>query len=292
MTRGELPTAILCVVLVLVVSSLACSTGRQRAIATPVPAEATPTKQAEAATATSVPPAPTATPKQAEPPPPPVEVPTDKEPLEVAQIPELQVATLDPRGTPLGQIETFRQRMKAEFFAPQSTYSGVYYYEAEVNTGAQAVHIVVTAEGTAAQQFPANKVEAIWIGTRLWIKVGNLAWVPVPEDVSEAQFDEQTVSVGQFLPYVSTFDRIQPDETVNGLSCAHYSYDVQDVPSEYGTVDAQGEIWVALDGGYVVRYTLEAVGQFPEYFEGTGTFRLTYDTYDVGVDIQIAPPRR
>jgi len=74
--------------------------------------------------------------------------------------------------------------------------------------------------------------------------------------------------------------------------CAHYAYDVQNIPAEYGTVDARGQIWVALDGGYVVRYTLEAVGTFGEYFEGEGTPKLTYDTFDVGGNIEINPPRR
>jgi hypothetical protein len=296
MTKRVRPYAILSVVFVLVVSSLACSTGKpgERQLAPSVPA--TPTGQVEEATATPTlaPPtatlAPAATSKPVEVPP--AEVPADQGPLEVAQIPELQITTLDPRGTPLGQLGTFRQKMRAEFFAPDSTYNGIYHYEAEVDTVAQAVHIWVTAEGTAAQQFPANRVEAIWIGTRLWIKVGNGPWVPVPEEVAEAQFDEQTVSVGQFLPYVPIFDRIQPDETVNSMPCVHYTYDAQDIPSEYGTVDTRGEIWVAIEGGYVVRYTLEAVGQFSEYFEGTGTLKLTYDTYDVGADIRIAAPRR
>ena len=74
--------------------------------------------------------------------------------------------------------------------------------------------------------------------------------------------------------------------------CAHYAYDVQNIPAEYGTVDARGQIWIALDGGSVVRYTLEAVGTFGEYFEGEGTPKLTYDTFDVGGNIEINPPRR
>jgi hypothetical protein len=296
---------------VLLLSNLACGIGRRVEVSsppagnTPIPVEATATAVPTAmptSTAQSQPPTPTAvsasptqtpvpTAKPAEPDPLPTEVPSGQSPLDAAQIPELKVTTLDPRGTPLTQLGTFRQRMTAEFHAADGTYNGVYHYGSEVNTGAQAVHVTVSVEGKAAEQFPANHVEAIWIGTRLWIKLGNRPWVPVPEEVSEAQFDEQTVSVGAFLPYVSTFERIQPDETVNGVQCVHYAYDAQDLPTEYGPVDARGHIWVALDGGYVVRYTLEAVGAFGAYFEGTGTLNLVYDTYDVGASIQIDPPR-
>jgi len=57
-------------------------------------------------------------------------------------------------------------------------------------------------------------------------------------------------------------------------------------------VSGHGDIYVALDGGYVVRYTLDGSGTFEEQFQGSGTLSLVYDTYDVGADINIQPPRR
>lgn len=302
-------SAVLIVIVVLSASSTACSLGERgdremprrepsreegQATATALPPTATAppptaTSQPEQATETPVP---TVTPQEAQPEASPPEIPPGQSPLDVAQIPELEVSSLDPRGTPMTSLGTFRQRMRAEFVASDSAYSGIYHYEAEVNVAAQAVHMTVSAEGAAAEQLPVARAEAIWIGTRLWLKLGNRPWVPVPEDVAEAQFEEQTISVGSFLPYVPNFQRVAPDETVNGTPCAHYTYDVQDIPAEYGTVDARGQIWVALDGGYVVRYALEAVGTFSEYFQGEGTLKLTYDTLDVGADIEINPPRR
>jgi hypothetical protein len=49
---------------------------------------------------------------------------------------------------------------------------------------------------------------------------------------------------------------------------------------------------VALEGGYVVRYTLDGSGTFEDYFQGSGTLHLVYDTYDVGAPISIQAPRR
>jgi hypothetical protein len=295
-------SAALLVLVVLATSAIACSIDERgdreaprrepsqeegQATATVLP----PTATERAATATPQPELATATPQEPQPEASPPEIPPEQSPLEVAQIPELEVSSLDPRGTPMSSLGTFRQRMRAEFVASDSAHSGIYHYEAEVNTAAQAVHMTVSAEGAAAQQLPVARAEAIWIGTRLWLKLGNRPWVPVPEDIAEAQFEEQTVSVGSFLPYVPNFQRIEPDETVNGIACARYTYDLQDIPAEYGTVDAHGQIWVALDGGYVVRYTLEAVGTFGEYFQGEGTLKLTYDTFDVGSGIEVNPPR-
>ncbi|MCK4315583.1 MAG: hypothetical protein KAX24_07410 [Anaerolineae bacterium] len=49
---------------------------------------------------------------------------------------------------------------------------------------------------------------------------------------------------------------------------------------------------MALEGVYVVRYTLDGSGTFENYFRGGGTLHLVYDTYDVGAPIGIQAPRR
>lgn len=219
------------------------------------------------------------------------EPPPAEDPLEVAEIPELEVVTLDPSGDGLGNLGTFRQRMTVDFTAEDVDYSGTYRYEADVNTGDQAVHIVISAEGAAASQLPANSLEAIWIGTELWLKVGNRPWLPIPESVAAVEFDEQVLAVADFLPYARQFERVG-EETVNGIACAHYTYSADDLPTEYGTVSGGGDVYVALDGGYVVRYTLDGSGTFEGQFQGAGTISLVYDTYDVGAGIVIEPPRR
>ncbi len=249
-------------------------------------------------TATSEPtPPPAETQPPATPVPPPTEAappsPAEGDPLAAAgeEIPELTVASLDPQGAGMSGLGTFRQRMTVEFVAQDSGYSGTYRYDADVNTAQQAAHIILTAEGAAIQQLPANQVQAIWIGTRLWLKVGNQPWVPVPESVAAMQFDEQMYSVGDFLPYVQHFERVQPDETVNGIPCVHYTYQSDNLATAYGSLSGHGDIYVAINGGYIVRYTMEGSGTFQNTFQGSGTIHLVYDTYDVGAPINIRPPR-
>lgn len=252
---------------------------------TPQPAEATTPPETETSQPTEPPaadtPAPTA---------PPIQVTAGQDPLALAEIPELQATTLDPTGEGLGHLGTFRQRMTVEFTGDVGDYTGI-YYDAEANTADQAVHITIRADGPAAQELPANQVQAIWIGTQLWIKLGNQPWLPVPESVAALQFDEQLFGVGDFLPYVQYFEKVG-EETVNGIPSVHYTYDAQNLPAQYGAMSGHGDIYVALDGGYVVRYTLDGSGTFEEQFQGSGTLSLVYDTYDVGADINIQPPRR
>lgn len=220
------------------------------------------------------------------------EIPEDAEnPLQVSDIPELQVDTLDPTGDGLGHLPTFRQRMTVNFTGEDTGHASILHCAAEVNTSEQAVHVTATAEGPAAAELPASEIQAIWIGAQLWLKVGRQPWLPVPEAVAAMQFDQQMLAVGDFLPYVLHFERVEPDETVNGILSAHYTYDVVDAPIEYGTFTGQGDVYVALDGGYVVRYTAEGYATLDEVLVGSGTFSLIYDTYDVGAPVHIEPPR-
>jgi hypothetical protein len=182
--------------------------------------------------------------------------------------------------------------MTVQFTGDNADYSATYHYDAEVNTGASAVHIVVSVDSAAASALPSNQVEAIWIGNQLWLKVGNQPWILIPEGVAEAQFDEQMVAADDFLPYAPPVQQVEPDEVINGVLSHHYIYNLQDCPLEYGTVSGNGDIYTAVDGNYVVRYTLDGSGTFDEYLVGSGTLRLVYDTYDVGASIDINPPRR
>jgi hypothetical protein len=176
-------------------------------------------------------------------------------------------------------------------FTGEGGYSGTYYYDTEVNTGASAVHITIRVEGTMASSLPNNQMEAIWIGDQLWLKVGNQPWIPVPESVADIQFDEQMFSAGDFLPYAPQAQQVQPDETINGIPSHHYVYSVQDLPLEYGTITGSGDIYTAINGGYVTRYTMDGTGTFNDYYTGSGAIHLVYDVYDVGAPIDISPPR-
>ena len=257
------------------------------------PTEVAPTE--EVAVEPTVPPATEAPSEPTDPPPPPTlppETVEEKDPLEVAEIPELKVPEVDASGGGMGSLGTFRQRANIRFTADDTGYTSVLNYDSEVNTADQAIHVTLRAEGEAAQELPANTVEVFWIGTKVWVKIGKQPWVPVPEDVSALPFDEQKLAVGDYMPYVQYFQRVEERE-MNGVACAYYTYTADNVPSQYGTVSGSGDICVALDGGYVVHYTLDGHGTFEsdEFFQGSGKLVIVYDTYDVGAPINITAPR-
>jgi len=82
--------------------------------------------------------------------------------------------------------------------------------------------------------------------------------------------------------------RVLPDEVVNGILCRHYTFDEKALTGS-GYTRAQGEAWVAVDGDYVVKYTVEAEGKDPA--TGTeGQFRMRYELREVNSDLVIEPP--
>jgi hypothetical protein len=84
------------------------------------------------------------------------------------------------------------------------------------------------------------------------------------------------------------------EETINGIATVHYTFDETALEEESGEVErAQGDLYVAQDGGYLVRLVIDAEGQM-DFFDqdtvGTGTMRMEFNLTDVNEPIEIAPP--
>jgi hypothetical protein len=191
----------------------------------------------------------------------------------------------------MATLSSFRQRVTLDFTADGTGVSSRAVYEGEVATNPTALHSVLTIEGQAASQLPSNRVEVIWIGDQVWVKVGRKPWVQVPVTALESEYAGQVVGVGELLPYIQQAKRVMPDETVNGIPCKHYAYDVGNLQAEAGMTSAQGDIWVAIDGGYVVRLTMNGHGTYYGTYTSSGILNLVYDLYDVNAPISINPPR-
>ncbi|MCU0500870.1 MAG: hypothetical protein MUC51_03735 [Anaerolineae bacterium] len=81
-------------------------------------------------------------------------------------------------------------------------------------------------------------------------------------------------------------------DTVNGIRAKHYKYD-EKAATLAGFGKVSGEIWVAEDGGYVVKDTLNwqgAAGLFGAGAKGTGSGTWTYQLQDVNKPLAIKPP--
>ena len=252
--------------------------------AEPAPAEPT-TEPVEPAAPTAAPPteAPTEAPPQPTAPPPATEAP---------QLPD-DVYTFDPADweASIATLSSFRQKVVIDFTADGTGVNSKAKYVGEVTTNPTALHSTLTVEGQAAAELPSNQAEVIWIGDQAWVKIGRRPWVQVPVAALESEYAGQVVGIGELLPYIPQARRVMPDETINGIPCKHYVYDINDLQVESGMTDASGDIWVAKDGGYVVRLTMNGQGTYYDTYSASGTLNLVYDLYDVNAPINISPPR-
>jgi hypothetical protein len=81
-------------------------------------------------------------------------------------------------------------------------------------------------------------------------------------------------------------------ETVNGIRAKHYKYD-EKAASLAGFGKVNGEIWIAEDGGYVVKDTSSwegAAGLFGAGTKAIGSGTWTYQVQDVNKPLVIKPP--
>jgi hypothetical protein len=79
-------------------------------------------------------------------------------------------------------------------------------------------------------------------------------------------------------------------ETVNQIETNHYTFDQHALGQEEIT-QSTGELWVASDGEYIVKYVLTSIGNADFFGEGVeGTLSFDYELSDINLPIEIILP--
>lgn len=79
-------------------------------------------------------------------------------------------------------------------------------------------------------------------------------------------------------------------EVANGVTANHYTFDERAM-LDTGGADSTGEIWVAVDGGYVVRFLLKTTADAAYFGSGlAGTITWDYQLLDVNAVSAVALP--
>ncbi len=81
-------------------------------------------------------------------------------------------------------------------------------------------------------------------------------------------------------------------ETVNGVKAKRYTW--KDQVLTKGFTVTKGDVWVAVDGSYIVKYVVEATGTSAELLgvqgQAKGTMTLEYNVTDIGQSFKIELP--
>jgi hypothetical protein len=173
--------------------------------------------------------------------------------------------------------------------------------ETEYVRDAQARRMVMSGMGLAVPG-GQDRVEMVEIGDTLYFQVEG-EWLTISgEDTPFMDTEDVALLDSGFLfSDLEGAKRVRPDESVNGVDSRHYTFDEEVLSPLLGLtgedrITAQGEVWIAKDGGYVTRYVMDV-----EVVEGSGgllaptlsqgVLRMELELQDVNsADIVIEPP--
>ena len=129
----------------------------------------------------------------------------------------------------------------------------------------------------------------------------DVGWIRIQQD--QSPFDDPSISLmtgGQLFNNLEDLKRVRPDEKVNGVDSRHYTFDEKVlgklIGDATGDVKADGDVWIAKDGGYVTKYVLmiEVKGGNAGMLDpnmAEGTFSMAWELRDVNnKDIKIELP--
>lgn len=195
-------------------------------------------------------------------------------------------------GLGTGQHNSYRLQFEMTFVGTDTVGSPVdmAYSVNQVYSAAQPAMFVVSDsnyEGTeAAKEAPApqftrigDTVYAVSGGECEVFSIENIA----PEELSGLPDD---FLAGADL---SGAERVLPNEDINGVMTRHYHFTDQEVDlSELGLTDVTGDIWVAVNGNFVVR--LEVYAKQDGEGRSRGRLEWSYDLSEINAPVNISPP--
>lgn len=170
----------------------------------------------------------------------------------------------------------------------------------------------ITTETTAVADPPANAVSMTFEGdmpelagmqTISLIQIEDTVYSILPgmgcvaSDASDETFEDpfgDLADASTYLDGVTGATRVLPNETINGVEAIHYTFEQSTLPNTSQLQSVKGDVYVAVEGGYMVRLILDGSGQLsalddsPE--ESSGTIHLQTDLFDVNQPLTVEPP--
>ena len=203
--------------------------------------------------------------------------------------------SLQSRDAGLDKLKSYKMRWLAEWKSTDtgSTESAGWDWVEEYSSDPAALHwnwnIANSTDKTKNTQ-----MEAWQVGNTMYLQTadanGKQSCISMSSDdksnqLSKGLFNPNMLGSVNDAKYVGT-------DTVNGVKAKHYKYDEKSA-NLFGAAKVSGEIWVAVDGGFVVKETVNwsgAAGLFGTSSKSKGDGKWTWELSDVNQAISIQPP--
>jgi hypothetical protein len=122
----------------------------------------------------------------------------------------------------------------------------------------------------------------IHVGDRLWVESGG-QWTELPTEDSSS-LDRMLSAFDAVVADLDGNAHRVGDENVYGVITRHYTFDRSTLGASADAYsEITGDVWVAAEGSYLIKYTFTAQDE-------AATYRWEWDVFDINAGFKIAPP--
>ncbi len=124
--------------------------------------------------------------------------------------------------------------------------------------------------------------QMVRIEDRMWINAGD-QWIEMSSD-DTSTYDNMLFSLSSATSGLTGDAKLVGEETLNGVATKHYTFDESILGAALGVYEKiKGEVWVAVDGDYAVKYVFTAEDK-------DATYDWNWEVYDINAPFTIEPP--
>ena len=124
--------------------------------------------------------------------------------------------------------------------------------------------------------------EIIHIGDKLWLRTGE-QWIEMSSD-EFTDYDQMLMGLDSATAGLTGDAELVGEENRSGIPVRHYSFDENILGATLGIYSKiQGDVWIAIDGEYVVEYVYTAE-------DDQATYRWSWEVFDINAAFTIDPP--
>lgn len=165
----------------------------------------------------------------------------------------------------------------------------------------QARRMVVSFTDNIDASADSGSMETFQIGEDMYMFAGeDVGWMRISTE--ESPFNDPDLAMMTSAGIFSDLEemrRVRPDQEINGIDSRHYQFDEKVLGrifgEDMGDVTANGDLWIAKDGGFVTKYLLtievsEGNGGILDPNLVNGTLEMSFELKDVNSDIVIELP--
>lgn len=169
----------------------------------------------------------------------------------------------------------------------------------EVTKNPAAQHLLVGMNGDSFKKLaPLGELEIIDLGSTFYLKSPQDGqWLGIPGFFVKTMLPDGMYNPEDSIDLPATAAPQPGTELVNGVLARRFTFDLADLGGLAANYEeAEGTIWVAVDGNYVVKYEATLTGQHSNLTAGgitlldEGTIAMSYDLTEVNGDLVVAPP--